>query len=133
MVVVVKKNHGKLTMAFLCPFLWHSCNTGGNICIICFVWLKVTASSIHVSLSIKQAFVFCGTLITIGLFVDICLVYIKSWHSPKCHSLSSFSCYTCKEHLYIRNILFHPTLPLEVVVIIAFNKIWVHLLVLAFC
>ena len=35
-------------------------------------------------------------------------MYKKSWHGPKCQSLSSFS--YCKEYLYIRNI-FIPTLP----------------------
>ena len=62
------------TMTFLCP----CCNTGGYTYIICFVWLKVTTSSIHVSLNIEQAFfVFDGTLIAIGLVLDICLC-IKS-------------------------------------------------------
>ena len=90
-------------MTFLCS----CCNTGGYIYIVCFVWLKVTASSIYVSLSIVQAFVFVGTLIAIGLVLDICL-RIKSWHGSKCHSLSSVS--YCKEYLYVRNI-FIPTLP----------------------
>ena len=91
------------TMTFLC-----SCrNTGGYIYITCFVWLKVTTSSIHVSLISNNLFVFDGTLIVIGLVLDICLCF-KSWHGPKCHSLSSFS--YCKEYLYVRNI-FIPTLP----------------------
>ena len=84
------------TMTFLC-----SCrNTGGYIYITCFVWLKVTTSSIHVSLISNNLFVFDGTLIVIGLVLDICLC-VKSWHGPKCHSLSSFS--YCKEYLYVRN------------------------------
>ena len=58
--------------------------------------------------SIEQAFfVFDGILIATGLVLDICL-FVKTWHGPKCHSLSSFS--YCKEYLYIRNI-FIPTLP----------------------
>ena len=88
-------------------FLSSCCNTGGYIYITCFVWLKVTTSFIHVSLNIEQAFVFNGTLIAIGLVLDICL-RIKSWHGPKCHSLNSFN--YCKEYLYVRNI-FIPTLP----------------------
>ena len=67
--------------------------------IICFVWLKVTTSSIHFSLNIEQAS-------CILVVLDICLS-IKSWHGPKCHSPSSFS--YCKEYLNVRNI-FIPTL-----------------------
>ena len=91
-------------IVLLCP----SCYIGSYIYIICFVRLKVTTSSIHVSLGIEQAFfVFHSTLIAIGLVLDIGLC-VKSWHGSKCHSLSSFS--YCKEYLYIRNI-FIPTLP----------------------
>ena len=57
--------------------------------------------------ALNKPLVFNGTLIAIGLVVDICLC-IKSWHGPKCHSLSCFS--YCKEYLYVRNI-FISTLP----------------------
>ena len=57
--------------------------------------------------ALNKLLVFDGTLIAIGLVLDICLC-IKSWHGPKCHSLSSFSC--CKEYLYVSDI-FIPTLP----------------------
>ena len=81
------------------PFLYLCCNTGCYIYIIYFVWLKVTTTSVHVSLSIEQAS--CIQWYINGH-------WFSSRHGPKCHSLSSFS--YCKEYLYVRNI-FIPTLP----------------------
>ena len=76
--------------------------------IICFVWLKVTTSSIYVSLNIEQAFCIQRYINPHWFSSRHLFMYKESWHGPKCKSLSSFS--HCKEYLYIRNILI-PTLP----------------------
>ena len=110
------------TLVNTMPFLYLCCNTGCYIYIIYFVWLKVTTTSVHVSLSIEQAS-------CIRWYIN--RHWFSSRHGPKCHSLSSFS--YCKEYLYVRNIFYsQPTLPLEVVVVVTFNKIGAHLSVFAF-
>ena len=110
------------TLVNTMPFLYLCCNTGCYIYIIYFVWLKVTTSSVHVSLSIEQAS-------CIRWYIN--RHWFSSRHGPKCHSLSSFS--YCKEYLYVRNI-FIPTLPSlwRLLLLLHFNKIGVHLSVFAF-
>ena len=120
------------TLVNTMPFLYLCCNTGCYIYIIYFVWLKVTTTSAHVSLSIEQASCMRWYINRHFFFWHINRHWFSSRHGPKCHSLSSFS--YCKEYLYVRNI-FIPTLytlPLEVVVVVTFNKIGVHLSVFTF-